>query len=560
MSLHAALAFAIAGIGATISLFAVIALAWRSRDEPATPWFIGTAALAAVWTAMVTVGLFIESTHVWWYLDLILWVGICVLPITWLGFVLVYTGRRHRTRSQYVFIVSVIPAVTLGVLSFELFTGGGLVRADLGLATVDGVSLPVVAVGTIGTIQITYSFFLLGLTLILLFEQLFSSHDIYRRQAGLLAIATMAPMTAAMVRPIGVEPFSSGSITGFSFIVSALVLVVALAKYDILQTRPVPFYLAHSTILESIDTPLVVANESDIIVHSNSAADELLGAGDDLRSHPIDELPGVSNSQASQLAVDDLIDVNAIEGQHIFAPRTATLADEHDREHGSVVWYQDFTGIRRREQRLNVLNRVLRHDIRNEMNVILGHAQTISTAEGTEAPLAAIKSTARSVVGLSETARDIERLINRASVIDPAGTVDEAIEAIQERMHEESPDGSLEVTVDCDPETIVPVGFREVLWQLVENGISHNESPSPSVDISITKSDDMLRCSVADDGPGIPESELAVFDSGEETSLDHASGLGLWMVHWVVNEFGGEVHVESTDDGTSVTVTLPTAE
>lgn len=49
---------------------------------------------------------------------------------------------------------------------------------------------------------------------------------------------------------------------------------------------------------------------------------------------------------------------------------------------------------------------------------------------------------------------------------------------------------------------------------------------------------------------------IRVFETGEVTALDHASGLGLWLVHCVA-EFGGSVHVDSSEEGTSVRVTIP---
>jgi signal transduction histidine kinase len=64
---------------------------------------------------------------------------------------------------------------------------------------------------------------------------------------------------------------------------------------------------------------------------------------------------------------------------------------------------------------------------------------------------------------------------------------------------------------------------------------------------------------VADDGPGIPEHELAVLTGDEPiTQLSHGSGLGLWLVIWLAESYGG--HVRFGDDGgTTVTVTIPRA-
>ena len=60
---------------------------------------------------------------------------------------------------------------------------------------------------------------------------------------------------------------------------------------------------------------------------------------------------------------------------------------------------------------------------------------------------------------------------------------------------------------------------------------------------------------VADDGPGIPAAEVNVLERGYETPLEHGSGLGLWIVNWIVTESGGGISFDENDPRGSV-VTL----
>jgi signal transduction histidine kinase len=64
---------------------------------------------------------------------------------------------------------------------------------------------------------------------------------------------------------------------------------------------------------------------------------------------------------------------------------------------------------------------------------------------------------------------------------------------------------------------------------------------------------------VTDDGPGLPAHESRVLTNGEETPLEHGSGMGLWVVHWIVSRYGGELDFE-VDDGTTVRLSLPAAD
>ncbi len=69
---------------------------------------------------------------------------------------------------------------------------------------------------------------------------------------------------------------------------------------------------------------------------------------------------------------------------------------------------------------------------------------------------------------------------------------------------------------------------------------------------------DRLVLTIEDDGPGIPEHEVAAVESGRETALEHGSGLGLWIVEWAAAAVGADVDYAAREPrGTCVTVQLP---
>ena len=84
---------------------------------------------------------------------------------------------------------------------------------------------------------------------------------------------------------------------------------------------------------------------------------------------------------------------------------------------------------------------------------------------------------------------------------------------------------------------------------LLENVVSHNHRRQPSVDVTIPAVDGYVAVTVAEDGPGIPQQELATFRAGGETAATHSSGLGLWLVVWVTEESGATFPSRSTRPG-----------
>jgi signal transduction histidine kinase len=223
--------------------------------------------------------------------------------------------------------------------------------------------------------------------------------------------------------------------------------------------------------------------------------------------------------------------------------------------------------LARERRRTAVLNRVLRHNLRNEAQVLGGHADIV--ADGAEGDLArsaeAIGRTAETIAGLAEGAKAIARTRDRTAEdyarTDAATVLDEAAAHARDRF----PDVSVTVerdvgaggTADGAP-VRASAGLRTALDELFENAAEHGGS---HVEASLRLTDDDVAFLVADDGPGIPDHERRVVEGDAEiTQLTHGSGLGLWVVEAVADAHGGEVRFEDRPDGGSaVRLTLPSA-
>jgi PAS domain S-box-containing protein len=221
----------------------------------------------------------------------------------------------------------------------------------------------------------------------------------------------------------------------------------------------------------------------------------------------------------------------------------------------SMVW--DATERRRREGLISVINRVLRHNVRNELSLINGYAEMLATDLDGEAASKAtqIVETADRLLGLTESARELEANRDQSPDLEPVDVVpiiDEAVRKLRERY----PDAS--VAVDS-PEAAVAEALPRVktaLWEILDNAAKHGGNP-PSVDVEVTETDDRVLIAIADDGPGIPETEREVLSTGVEEPLVHGQGLGLWLAYWIVRNLDGEVNIPEYEQGTTVEVRLP---
>jgi len=220
--------------------------------------------------------------------------------------------------------------------------------------------------------------------------------------------------------------------------------------------------------------------------------------------------------------------------------------------------------IRESEQRLEVLNRVLRHNLRNDMNVILTYAEMLpDLADGPRIEKASetILRKGRGLISHGKKARQIEEAMESAdagtATIDAASTV--------ERIVDDHRDAYDDVTFETDLPTTAAASaissFGLAVENLVENAARHNDSESPSVEVAVTKTADTVEIAVRDDGPGIPDHEYEVLSEGQETALEHGSGVGLWLSHWVVGKSNGDMRFADREPtGTEVTIELAAGE
>ena len=236
-----------------------------------------------------------------------------------------------------------------------------------------------------------------------------------------------------------------------------------------------------------------------------------------------------------------------------------------DRVVGAVGVGEDLTEASLREERLAVLTSVLRHNFRNDLNVVTGFTgQAIDAVDDPElvGQLERVVDTAERLLRLGETSRKVERLLSQRPSSRPialAPAVDAALESVDPMVF----DGAA-VDVDVPDDLVVSaVAFLpEAVSELVDNAIRHNDGDEPRVRVSAAElpSESWVSLVVADDGPGIPPAERAVL-TGEETPLDHASGLGLWYVNWIVTAGGGSLDiVESKAGGSRIELSLRVAD
>jgi methyl-accepting chemotaxis protein len=206
---------------------------------------------------------------------------------------------------------------------------------------------------------------------------------------------------------------------------------------------------------------------------------------------------------------------------------------------------------KQREQRLEVFNRLLRHNLRNRLDVIRSHTEQLAVQTDGDDAEAVLAATDR-LASIGTRARRIDRLMAR----DPDPTVVDLTSVVPSLLSQITSD---DITVNTEfPSTATLRTDAEILRTTLisplENAVKYAES-GVTVSIAPTADREGYRITISDDGPGIPATELESLAAGTETSLQHGRGLGLWQLRWGIDALGGDLSFE-TDDGTTVNITL----
>jgi len=213
---------------------------------------------------------------------------------------------------------------------------------------------------------------------------------------------------------------------------------------------------------------------------------------------------------------------------------------------------------------LSINDRVLRHNIRNELSVALGHLEEIEGAvEGDEDETPDLTERTRIVRDhlerLVETSDRTRRIvsISRTGGLETLDLADAVEEAVAELLTE-TPDAT--VRTDLPDSCLVRTHptFPLALGEALRNAVEHNP-PDVEISVDVFRHDDgTTSVVIADTGRGIPESEYRTLQNAEETPLEHTEGLGLWLIYWTVTRSGGAVEFADNDpQGAIVRITLP---
>jgi PAS domain S-box-containing protein len=329
----------------------------------------------------------------------------------------------------------------------------------------------------------------------------------------------------------------------------------------------------YERLVEGADYPLYVLDEAGHIELANEAMGSLVGRqSDDLVGQDIRTLLDDTSIERGEQAVRSLLAADDREWERYeltlqtpggpdrrFEAKVGIIQDDRGGYGGVAVSLRDVT---RREQRgaeidvlLELLTCVGQESIQRELQAIETTARELrdrldddqravagEIAEG----VARVGGVSRNIDAVARIVETDERIVTQSL----SAVVDDAVTAVTGTSGRTTVDVDVpNVSVAANPAVGVAIA------ELVENALAHG-GELPTVSVSAAVAETTVQVTVADDGPGIPDTEFLVLTGDGDASMEPGSGLGLWLARWVVDASGGEITADTGPTGTNITITL----
>jgi PAS domain S-box-containing protein len=214
---------------------------------------------------------------------------------------------------------------------------------------------------------------------------------------------------------------------------------------------------------------------------------------------------------------------------------------------GNIVDISEKVAAQRRVEELaellKLINRILRHDITNNLTVVAGYIDLYLDLRD-EMQLYKAREMINNSIYLLSRMKEFQNLI------EPERTaVDVDLTEVVRKLRDKYPE--VDIRFSGDSAVVADDMFQSILENLVDNAVRHGGSNV--IEISHTNNGDVSELKVADNGKGIPdEIKDRIFEEGFFYGERGNTGLGLYIVKKVVERYGGEIKVEDNSPGGTV--------
>jgi PAS domain S-box-containing protein len=340
------------------------------------------------------------------------------------------------------------------------------------------------------------------------------------------------------------------------------------------------------TIVQAVGDPVYALDEDGVLTFVNEATAEMTGYDvDTLVGSSIERIIAADGAKTGERHIQEMlsdpesrartfeVEVRTEDGERVPSEfHIALLPSDDGQFRGTAGIIRDIQERKEREERLERFASVVSHDLRGPLNVILGRVELARQ----KSELAELDAIAEAADRMNDLIEDLLTLARQGRTVGDLDDVSLSSVAECAWQSVDSDDATLDswvtLTLTADEERL-----QELLENLFRNAVEHGSTSSrtqsddavehgstnpdsqarqdtvkhggDNVTVTVGRLDDEEGFYVADDGPGIPESERKdVFEHGYTTN-EHGTGFGLSIVERIASAHGWDVSITEGAEG-----------
>lgn len=524
----------------------VVSLLRNHEKKPGVIWLVGVAFGFIIWSiSFVTIFQFTDTTVVFIAISLFV-ISPFSTSICWFLFCYEFTFKKS------------IPTWTYGLFILLLIEFGLALTNPWNVmyktTLVDGSIFPA-SIDTLRfffNVPFSYILVLFG-TGMVIGEGMSSDNKLRKKQSSIILLTSAILVFVSLVKVSGIVPVYFDP-TPLAVSVGFLLIAYSIETHQL--GRQVP--IARQKTVELFDEIMIVTNEAGKIIDVNKAARKLFG--EDIYKQNINSLFEKHTIENDNILV---FESQGFDKRKFHLNENQIMYGRGIQGHIHIL--SEVTEIKKREEELDIvqtiMQRIFRHNVRNQLTPILGYAQAVkqkATLEPqTKSQLGKIVENSQQLLSTSEKAIEIGKAINNRDLVQTH--LQTEFESIVADKKSDFPDATITTEID-DVSVYAHQNIKKVFEEAVENGLIYNSLNEKERNITIKTRvlSNTVRIWIADNGDGIPNSEINVLQSNSETQHQHSNGAGLWLIKWIVESSNGTQKYYSNEkmDGTVLKIEL----
>ncbi|HRW06848.1 MAG TPA: histidine kinase N-terminal 7TM domain-containing protein [Caldilineaceae bacterium] len=605
-------------IGATVALtFCFLALQ-RYQESGALAFMIGMASVA-MWSfayAFEIMAPTVEDKLPW---HRIIYSTSATVPAFWLLFLVQHEYGLAKRTKLWAILLSIEPILYIVITWTNDVTWNGdvihtLLWRSITLNSDGGLPRMIIERAPGFYLHVAFTYVLVLISVILFLRMLRrESSTLSTLQIILLLLGILSPVVANTLHIAVSTPFLI-NLTPFSLITMGATVGWFAFRFDLWDILPV----AHDAVIENLQDGVVVLNLNHVIIDINPAACQLLNVdASTVTGRRIDTV--ITESAAVELL---RLAIGAGESQLrretellLEEPRycvleviAADLFDRRRRLNGQILTLREITARRavekelareRRQLAQRVAERTaelsranaelaaaarlkdeflanMSHELRTPLNTILGLSEALQEeiygqlSPLQNRPIQHVLDAGRHLLALINDILDVSKIeAGKFSLELGPVAVDSLCQSSVNFIKQEAERKALSITVDTDPTVQLIFAderrVKQILVNLLNNAVKFTSTGGRiGLEVRGEPFDEVVYFKVWDTGIGIAAADMAALFNpfvqldSRLTRQHEGTGLGLALVHRMVELHGGSVRVESAVDvGTTFIVALP---